>query len=113
MIAECHKYEEERKEKVMANIEREEKELAKTIIKQVQDSTQELGQEVEEVIRLARFSEGGRRPMKVRIRFQVAVEDIMAGKGKLADDTEHKDIWMKRDMNLEEREKGESAKKLS
>ncbi|MPC19670.1 hypothetical protein E2C01_012596 [Portunus trituberculatus] len=28
----------------------------------------------------------------------------MARKGKLAEDTEHKDIWMKRDMNIEERE---------
>ncbi|MPC24646.1 hypothetical protein E2C01_017732 [Portunus trituberculatus] len=39
------------------------------------------------------------------MRSQVAVEEIMARKGKLADDTEHKDIWIKRDMNLEEREK--------
>ncbi|MPC81222.1 hypothetical protein E2C01_075829 [Portunus trituberculatus] len=37
----------------------EERELAKTIIKQVQDSTQELEQEVEEVIKLGRFTEGG------------------------------------------------------
>ncbi|MPC38916.1 hypothetical protein E2C01_032434 [Portunus trituberculatus] len=43
--------------------------------------------------------------MKVRMRSQVAVEEIMARKGKLAHDTEYKDIWIKRDMNLEEREK--------
>ncbi|MPC43699.1 hypothetical protein E2C01_037351 [Portunus trituberculatus] len=43
--------------------------------------------------------------MKVRMRSQVAVEEIMARKWKLADDTEHKDIWIKRDMNLEEMEK--------
>ncbi|MPC09221.1 hypothetical protein E2C01_001823 [Portunus trituberculatus] len=52
-----------------------------------------------------RYSEGGRKPMKVRMRIQVAVEEIMARKGKQADDTEHKDIWIKRDINLEEREK--------
>ncbi|MPC63371.1 hypothetical protein E2C01_057468 [Portunus trituberculatus] len=40
--------------------ERGERELAKTIIKQVQDSTKELDQEVEDVIRLGRFS-GGRK----------------------------------------------------
>ncbi|MPC25849.1 hypothetical protein E2C01_018972 [Portunus trituberculatus] len=85
--------------------EHEERELAKAVIKQVQDSTQEFDQEVEEVIRLRRYSEGGRRPMKVRMRSQVAVEEIMARKGKLADDVEHKNIWIKRDMNLEEREK--------
>ncbi|MPC40292.1 hypothetical protein E2C01_033848 [Portunus trituberculatus] len=83
----------------------EERELAKTVIKQVQDSTQEFDQEVEEVIRLGRYSEEGSRPMKVRMRSQVAAEKIMARKGKLADDTEYKDIWIKRDRNLEEREK--------
>ncbi|MPC59911.1 hypothetical protein E2C01_053940 [Portunus trituberculatus] len=34
--------------------EREEREIAKTIIKRVQDSTQEFDQKVEEVIRLGR-----------------------------------------------------------
>ncbi|MPC89794.1 hypothetical protein E2C01_084754 [Portunus trituberculatus] len=43
--------------------------------------------------------------MKVKMRSQVAVEEIMATKGKLAHDVEHKDIWIKRDMNLEERKK--------
>ncbi|MPC15001.1 hypothetical protein E2C01_007782 [Portunus trituberculatus] len=52
-----------------------------------------------------RYSEGCRRAMKVRMRSQMVVEEIMARKGELADDTEHKDIWIKRDMNLEEREK--------
>ncbi|MPC23219.1 hypothetical protein E2C01_016259 [Portunus trituberculatus] len=82
-----------------------ERELVKTIIKQVQDSTQELEQEVEEVIRLRRYSDGRRRPMKVRMRSPVAAKEIMARKGKLADDTEHKDIWIKKNMNLEESEK--------
>ncbi|MPC55819.1 hypothetical protein E2C01_049764 [Portunus trituberculatus] len=83
----------------------EERELTKTILKQVQDSTQELEQEVEEVIRLGRLSEGDKRPMKVRMRSQVAVEEIMIRKGKLADDTESKDKWIKRDINLKGREK--------
>ena len=43
--------------------------------------------------------------MKVKMRSQVAVEKNMARKGKLADDINHKEIWMKRDMNIEEREK--------
>ncbi|MPC91519.1 hypothetical protein E2C01_086562 [Portunus trituberculatus] len=79
--------------------------MAKTVIKQVQDSTQEFDQEVEEVIRLGRYSEWGRRPMKVKMRSQVAVEENIARKGKLANDVDHKEIWIKRDMNLEEREK--------
>ncbi|MPC65262.1 hypothetical protein E2C01_059395 [Portunus trituberculatus] len=43
--------------------------------------------------------------MKVKMRSQVAVEEIMARKRKLADDVNHKEIWIKKDMNLEEREK--------
>ncbi|MPC82811.1 hypothetical protein E2C01_077496 [Portunus trituberculatus] len=39
------------------------------------------------------------------MRSQVAVEEIIVRKGKLADDIEHKDIWIKRDINLEEKEK--------
>ncbi|MPC73981.1 hypothetical protein E2C01_068325 [Portunus trituberculatus] len=85
-------------------IEREEREMAKAVIKRVQESTQEFDQEVEEVIRLGRYSERGKRPMKVKMRFQVAVEEIMARKGKLADDVDHKEIWINRDINLEERE---------
>ncbi|MPC68957.1 hypothetical protein E2C01_063170 [Portunus trituberculatus] len=85
--------------------ENEKTELAKTIIKQLQDSTLEGNKEVEEVIRLESFSEGGKRPMKVKMRSQMAVEEITTRKGKLADDTESKDIWIKRYMNLEEREK--------
>ncbi|MPC77057.1 hypothetical protein E2C01_071499 [Portunus trituberculatus] len=61
-------------------------------MKQVQGCTQELDQEVEEVFRLGRYSEEGRRPMKVRMRSQVEVEDIMERKRKLADDTKYKDI---------------------
>lgn len=44
---------------------------------------QTLDQEVEEVIRLGRYSEEGERPMKVKMRSQVSVEEIMARKGKL------------------------------
>ncbi|MPC85589.1 hypothetical protein E2C01_080370 [Portunus trituberculatus] len=79
--------------------EREEREMAKTVIKRVQDSTQEFDLEVEKVIRLGRYSEGGKRPMKVKMRSQVAAEEIMARKGKLADDVDHKEIWINRDKN--------------
>ncbi|MPC12742.1 hypothetical protein E2C01_005446 [Portunus trituberculatus] len=79
--------------------------MAKTVIKRVQDSTQEFDQEVEEVIRLGRYTEGGKRPMKVKMRSQVAIQEIMARKGKLANDVDHKKIWIKRDMNIEERKK--------
>ncbi|MPC87232.1 hypothetical protein E2C01_082089 [Portunus trituberculatus] len=76
--------------------EHEEREMAKMVIKMVQDSTQEFDQEVEEVVRLGRHTEGGKRPMKVKMRSQVAVEEIMAKKGKFANDVNHKEIWKKK-----------------
>ncbi|MPC83970.1 hypothetical protein E2C01_078694 [Portunus trituberculatus] len=85
--------------------------MPKTIIKRVQDGTEEFDQEVEEVIRLGRYSEGVKRPMKVKMRSQVAVEEIMARKGKLADDVDHKEIWIKRDMSLDEREKEKAVRR--
>ncbi|MPC26320.1 hypothetical protein E2C01_019454 [Portunus trituberculatus] len=39
------------------------------------------------------------------MRLQVAAEEIMARKGKLAEDAEFNDIWIKRVVNLEETEK--------
>ncbi|MPC80126.1 hypothetical protein E2C01_074694 [Portunus trituberculatus] len=45
-----------------------------------------------------------KRPMKVKMRSHLAVEEIMARKGKVAD-VDHKEIWIKKDMNLEESEK--------
>ncbi|MPC95367.1 hypothetical protein E2C01_090574 [Portunus trituberculatus] len=76
--------------------EREEREMAKMVTKRVQDSTQEFDQEVEEMVRLERYNEGGKRPMKVKMRSQVAVEEIMARKGKLANDVVHKEIWIEK-----------------
>ena len=85
--------------------EREERELVKKVIKQVQDDTQSLEQEVEETHRIGKYNEGNTRPLKVRMRSQLAVEEITARANRLAQTEEYKDIWMKRDMNLEERQK--------
>ena len=43
--------------------------------------------------------------MKVRMRSQLAVEDITASADRLAKSLEYKDIWIKRVINLEERKK--------
>ena len=85
--------------------EREEKELVKNIIQTVQENNQELEKDVEETYRIGRYTEGGKRPLKVKMRSQVTVEEILAKTGKLAQRMDYKDIWIKRDMNMEEREK--------
>ena len=91
--------------------EKEEKELARQVIQFVQDSAQGIDQEIEEIHRIGKYNEGGARPLKVRMRSQVAVDEIMARTGKLAENDEYKDIWIKREMNLEEREKERALRK--
>ena len=41
----------------------------------------------------------------MKLRSQTTVEEILARTGKLAENTKYKNIWIKRDMNMEEREK--------
>ena len=71
----------------------------------MQDHTQSLEQEVKETHRIGKYNEGNTRPLKVRMRSQLAVEEITARANRLAQTEEYKDIWIKRDMNLEERQK--------
>ena len=56
-------------------------------------------------IEIGKYSEGNARPLKVRMRSQLAVEEITARASRLAQTVECKDVWIKRDMNLEERQK--------
>ena len=95
----------EKKNPVKFVREREEKEVAQKLIKAIQDEGQELEKEVEEVYRLGKYSEGSKRPLKIKMRSQVGVEEIIARAGKLAGSLECSHIWIKRDMNQEEREK--------
>lgn len=82
-----------------------EKELAKDIIKTIQDDQQGLEQEIEEIYRMGKYSEGCKRPMKIKLRSQASVEELLARTGKLVESEDYKEVWIKRDMNLEEREK--------
>ena len=95
----------EKKNKIRFAREKEEKELVKEIIRVVQDEGQNLEAEIEEIHRIGKYNEGGKRPLKVKMTSQMKVEEILARSGKLAEYHECKDIWIKRDMNLEEREK--------
>ena len=73
---------------------------SKKVIGQEQDHTQSLEQEVEETHKFGKYNEGNTRPLKVRMRSQLAVEEITARANRLAQTEEYKDIWIKRDMNL-------------
>ena len=66
--------------------------MAKEIIEIVQDREQGLEKEVEEVHRSGRYNEEGIRPLKVNLRSQTTVEEILARSGKLADNTKYENI---------------------
>ena len=85
--------------------ERDEREMVKRIVSFLQDDEQELEREVEEVYRMGKYKEGEKRPLKVKMRSQGAAEELLARTGKLVGSEEYKNIWVKRDMNLEERER--------
>ncbi|MPC77896.1 hypothetical protein E2C01_072365 [Portunus trituberculatus] len=93
---------EEKKNPVKFVREEDEKEMVKEIISVVQDKEQSLDKETEEIYELGKYSEGTKRPQKVKMRLQI---EILARTRKLAEKAEYKHIWIKREMNQVEREK--------
>jgi len=83
--------------------EKDEMKVVKDILKVVQEENSDQDEEIEEVSRLGRYEEGGMRPMKVKFRSQVKACEILSRSWKLAQREEYKKIWIKRDMNEEER----------
>ncbi len=66
---------------------------------------EEIVEQIEEVYRIGKYDENGTRPMKIRFTSQTAVEHVLQRTGKLTKIEEMKEIWIKRDMNEEERSK--------
>ena len=55
-------------------------------------------------MRLGLYIEGGVRPIKLRLKTQTATEEILARTYKLRDIAEYKDMFIKKNMNEEERQ---------
>ena len=53
---------------------------------------------------MGKYNGGNTRPIKVRIRLQLAVEEIIARASRILQNADYKDVWITRDMNLEERQ---------
>ena len=79
--------------------------MEREIVTTVQDDRQGSEWEIEEVFRLEKYKEGGKRPLKLRMRSKVATEEILARTRKLSEIEEYTNVWIKHDMNEEEREK--------
>ena len=71
--------------------EKEETKCIKEILKQLndEDGNTKFEEEVEEVMRLGLYIEGGVRPIKLRLKTQTATEEILARTYKLRDIAEY------------------------
>ena len=78
---------------------------AKEIIASIVDEGEGIVEQIEEVNRLGKYVEKGVRPMKIRFCSQVAAETVLAKSWKLAEVNGMKEIWLRRDLNEEERSK--------
>ena len=76
-----------------------------TAIKEDNSEARVLCEEIEEVVRLGKFVEGKQRLMRIRMRSQVAAEQVLSGSWRLANREEYKKVWVRRDLNEEERQK--------
>lgn len=85
--------------------EREEVKKAKEVIASLnnEDEDERYEEEIEEVYRLGPFKQGENRPLKVKFRSQAEAEELLYRAGRLSKMDEYKDIWLKRDLTEEER----------
>ena len=95
----------ERVQPVTTTRERDELVLAKEVVASVKEVNSEIEEEVEEVYRLGRYKEGGERPMKIKFRSQTVVNEIINRTWKLSENEKFKKVWIRRDLNEEERKK--------
>ncbi len=99
------------KEKTISNKvlrEREELQRAKEIIGKIVGDETDI--QIEEVYRIGKYSEGGKRPMKIRLNTQAAAEYILRRTSLLRKIEGMKDIYIRREMNEEERNKVKELK---
>ena len=95
----------EREQPIRRVREKEEKKMVKEVITVVQDEDEDLKEEIEEVYRLGKYQEGRCRPIKIKFSTQMAAEKVLERKWKLANKEECKKIFIRKDMNEEERAK--------
>ena len=88
--------------------EQHERKVAEEVVEAVceeQDGGSKISEEIEEVFRLGKYEENKSRPLKIRLRSQVAAEELVARSWKLASRECYKKVWLRRDLNEEERGK--------
>ena len=88
--------------------EKQERKTVEKVVETVcedQDGGNKLSEEIEEIFRLGKYEENKHRPLKIRMRSQVAAEELIAKSWKLASKEDYRRVWIRRDLNEDERVK--------
>ncbi|XP_076047896.1 uncharacterized protein LOC143029210 [Oratosquilla oratoria] len=83
---------------------KEENEKVSRLLESVQEDEPKIMKQIEEKFRLGKYSTDKTRPIKIKFRSQTMAENILSKTGKLATSEQYKKVWIKREMNKEERE---------
>ena len=84
--------------------EREETQNIKEVIQVLNDEEEEaLEKEIDEVQRIGKYKEGGKRPIRIKFKSQTAAMEVLQRTGKLKETEKYKSVWIKKDLNEEER----------
>ncbi len=92
---------------VPMKIAREEEEAKKTkeIRVEIVEEGEEIVEQIEKVYWIGKYNKNGTRLMKIRFMSQTAAEQVLQRTGILAKVEGMMGVWLKRDMNEEERNK--------
>ncbi len=85
--------------------EAEQRKTARLVMSVINEGHTKLEDEIEEVYRIGKYDQGKSRPLKVKLKSQTAAEETLANGWKLAKSNEFKQVWIRREMNGEERKK--------
>ena len=85
--------------------EKKEKDVTRKLVEVATNETNECQGEIEEVSRIGRYEEGKNRPMRIKFKSQTSAEEVLNGAWRLGKREDYKNIWIRRDMNEEERNK--------
>ena len=93
-------------EEIENRIERTNTEIQKIKkLMQVVMGDEDTANEIEEFYRLGKFENGKRRPMKIKFRAQAIAQEVLTKTWKLSKEENFKNVWIQKDMNVDERNK--------
>ncbi len=85
--------------------EAEQRKTARLVLSVINEGDTKLEDEIEEVYRIGKYDQGKSRPLKIKLKSQTAAEETLVNAWKLAKSNKFKQVWIRREMNEEERMK--------